>query len=79
LLALAAHLAQELTGGSSGDGFADSKDPDALFLVQPYSAPAGTKYDAVFRAFQFERITRAELHFVADGLGQDDAAGFVEG
>jgi hypothetical protein len=50
-----------------------------LLLVQPNSSPSGAKHDAIFRAFQFQRIARAELHLVADRLGEDDSAGFVEG
>jgi hypothetical protein len=78
-LALAANLAQGFIGGSGRDRLADAEHPDPLFLMQAYSSPAGTEDDAVFGAFQFQGITRAELHFVANWLGQDDAARFVEG
>ena len=37
-----------------------------------------SEHDAILRAFQLQRIARAKLHFVANGLGEDDAAGFVQ-
>jgi hypothetical protein len=76
--ALAANLAQRFIGSSGGDRLPNAEDPNPLFLVQPNSSPAWTKDDAVFRAFQFQGIARAELHFIANRLGQDDAAGFVQ-
>jgi hypothetical protein len=78
-LALAANLAQGFIGGSGRDGLSDPEDPDPLFLVQAYASPAGTEDDAVFGAFEFGGITRAKLHYIADRLGENDAAGFVEG
>jgi hypothetical protein len=77
--ALASNLAQDFIGSSGGDRLPDAEHPNPLLLVQPDSSPSGTKDDAIFRAFQFQRIACAELHFVANGLGQNDASGFVEG
>lgn len=77
--ALAANLAQRLIGSSGGDRLPDAEDPYPLLLVQPNSSPSRAKHNAVFGAFQFQRIARAELHFVADGLGEYDPSGFIEG
>jgi len=77
--ALTAHLAQRLIRGLGRNRLAGAENPDPLFLVQPNSPSSRPKHNAIFRTFQFQRIARAELHFVANGLGQDDAPRFVEG
>jgi hypothetical protein len=77
--ALTAHLAQRLIRGLGRNRLAGTEDPDPLFLVQPNSSSSRPKHNEILRAFQLQRIARAELHFIANGLGQDDAAGFIDG
>jgi hypothetical protein len=46
--------------------------------MQPNSSSSRPKHNAIFRAFQFQRIAGAELHFVANRFRQDDTASFVQ-
>jgi len=51
------------------------------FLCNPTPPLRGrstmTKHNAAFRAFQFQRVACAELHFIPHRLRQDDASSFV--
>ncbi len=54
-------------------------DPDAEFLLEHDVLADGTQSDALAFRFQMEGVAGTELQAVAKGLGQDDAAGFIEG
>ncbi len=77
--ALTPNLPQRFVRGCGRNRLAGAEDPDSLFCMQSGSSPSRPEHDAIFRALQFQRITRAKLHFVADRLGENYAAGFVEG
>jgi hypothetical protein len=59
---LASHLPQGLIRGLGGNRLPGAKDPDSLFLMQSDASPSRPKHDAIFRAFQFQRIAGAKLH-----------------
>jgi hypothetical protein len=54
-------------------------DPDAEFLLEHDILADGTQSDALAFRFQMEGVAGSELQAVTKGLGQNDAAGFVEG
>src|SRR2546425_618041 len=54
-------------------------DPDAEFLLEHNVLADGTQSDALAFRFQMQGVAGSELQTVAKGLGQNDAAGFIEG
>src|SRR6266436_7648683 len=54
-------------------------DPDAEFLLEHDVLADRTQSDALAFRFQVEGVAGSELQAVAKGLGQNDAAGFIEG
>ncbi len=54
-------------------------DPDAKLLLEHDILADRTQSDAFTFRFQVEGIPGSELQAVAKGLGQNDAAGFIEG
>ena len=54
-------------------------DPDAEFLLEHDILADGTQSDAFALRFQVEGVAGSELQTVAEGLGENDATGFVEG
>jgi hypothetical protein len=53
-------------------------DPDAEFLLEHDVRADGTQSDALAFRFQMEGVAGSELQAVTKGLGEDDAAGFIE-
>jgi hypothetical protein len=53
-------------------------DPDTEFLFEHDVLADGTESDAFAFRFQMESVAGSELQAVTKGLGQNDAAGFVE-
>src|SRR5260370_4547528 len=54
-------------------------DPDAEFLLEHDVLADGTQSDALAFRFQIEGVAGSELQAVTKRLGQNDAAGFIEG
>src|SRR6266704_2932657 len=54
-------------------------DPDAEFLLEHDVLTDGTQSDALAFRFQMQGVAGSELQAVTEGLGQNDAAGFIEG
>ena len=54
-------------------------DPDAEFLLEHDVVANGKQSDALAFRFQMEGVAGSELQTVAKELGQNDAAGFIEG
>src|SRR6266481_5539846 len=54
-------------------------DPDAEFLLEHDVLTDGTQSDALAFRFQMEGVAGSKLQAVTKGLGQNDAAGFIDG
>jgi hypothetical protein len=54
-------------------------DPDAEFLLEHDVLADGTQSDALAFRFQMEGVAGSKLQAVTKGLGQNDAAGSIEG
>ena len=54
-------------------------NPDAEFLLEHDILADGTQSDALAFRFQMEGVAGSELQAVTKGLGQNDAARFIEG
>src|SRR6266403_5195284 len=54
-------------------------DPDAEFLLEHDVLTDGTQSDALAFRFQMEGVAGSKLQAVTKGLGQNDAAGSIEG
>jgi hypothetical protein len=76
--ALAAHSAKGLLDGLLGQGLARRKDPDAALFPQGRVAAERAQGDLFAGSFRDEGVAGLELQFVAEGFGENDAAGLVE-
>jgi hypothetical protein len=67
-----------LSYGLCRERFPGPEDPDSMFLAQWHSAPERAQNNLIFRAFQFQRVSRLKLQIVADGLRENDTACLVD-
>src|SRR5579863_9338718 len=49
-----------------------------MLFSERSGSPQGTERDFLSGAFDFQHISRGQLELIAQGLGKDDAAGFVQ-
>jgi len=54
-------------------------DPDAEFFLEQDVLANGAQSDVLAFRFQMEGVAGSKLQTVTEGLGQNDAAGLVEG
>jgi hypothetical protein len=78
-VAFPADALYRLSDGLGRERFSGPEDPDSMFLAQWHSAPERAQNNLIFRAFQFQRVSRLKLQIVADGLRENDPACLVDG
>jgi hypothetical protein len=78
-VSLLANIAHELVGFIERKRLAAMKNPYTAFLLQRRASVNRPQHEALAFTLEGEGITRSETQLVADLLGNDDPAGFVDG
>jgi hypothetical protein len=76
-VAFLADLAQQIVSGGGRQRFSGVQHPDAMLILERPHATGRAQHDLLTAAFQFQRVARFQLQFLAQRFGDDDAACFV--
>src|SRR5262249_39514784 len=78
-IAFRPQLLEHRIRGRGGKGLSATEDPDPLLLRQWSGAADGTESQFIASLFQFQHIPWLQSQGLAQRLGDDNAAGLIEG